>query len=49
MEPKHLTEETFNDFRDFKHFFPGEEISCMAIFASTIMTLLVLFQLSVIC
>jgi hypothetical protein len=45
MEPKHLSEESFNDF---KHIFPGEEISCMGIFGSTIMTLLVLFQLSVI-
>jgi hypothetical protein len=45
MEIKHLTEENSHDF---KHFFPGEGIACMGILGSTIMTLLVLFQLSVI-
>jgi hypothetical protein len=45
MGSKHLTDESYNDF---KHFFPGEEISCIGIFAATIMTLLVLYQLSAI-
>ena len=45
MESKHFTEESFNDF---KHLFPGEGIPCLGIFCTMIMTLLVLFQLSVI-
>jgi hypothetical protein len=45
MQFIHLTEERFNDF---KHSFPGEEISSMVIFWTTIMTLLILYQLLVI-
>lgn len=45
MNSNNLTEEHSNDFR---YFFPGEEISCMGIFWATIMTLMVLFQLSII-
>ncbi len=38
----HNTEESLNEYR---HFLSGEGISCLAIFGSAVMTLLVLYEL----
>jgi len=45
MESMHLKEDSFSDL---KHLFPGESFACLGICWATVMTLLVLFHLSMI-